>query len=239
MKYDSDNHVLHADLKHCFLTAVGFVAILWIIWFVGVWFGLHLVRWGVYPRELTGLIGILFGPLIHGSWIHLIANTPALLILGTSLLYGYPRSAPAALTVIYAGSGLGVWLFARESYHIGASGLTHGMMFFIFVIGILRRDKPAIALSLMVFFLYGGMVWSILPQEPGISFESHLFGALCGMIMAFILRHRDPKPPEKRYDWEGAEEEGLDEPYSGDGPSQHMPEYHQGTRIYPHDENRR
>ena len=197
------------SFRRAFAVAAAFVSLLWLIWFADAGLGLHLVRFGVYPGALDGLPGILFAPLIHGSWLHLIANTPALLVLGTALLYGYPRSAGIALPVLYLGSGLGVWLFARESYHIGASGLTHGLMFFIFVIGILRHDRPAIALSLLVFFLYGGMVWSVLPQQPGISFESHFFGALSGVILAFLLRNRDPKRPEKRYEWE-------DEPGSGD-----------------------
>jgi membrane associated rhomboid family serine protease len=197
------------SFKRAFAVAAAFVSLLWLIRFADAGLGLHLVRFGVYPGVLDGLPGILFAPLIHGSWLHLIANTPALLVLGTALLYGYPRSAGIAVPILCLGSGLGVWLFARESYHIGASGLTHGMMFFIFVIGILRRDRSAIALSLLVFFLYGGMVWSVLPQQPGISFESHFFGAVTGVTLAFLLRNRDAKRPEKRYDWE-------DEPETGD-----------------------
>ncbi len=205
--------VVTPSLRRAFATAAAFVALLWLIWFADAGLGLHLVRFGVYPGALDGLAGILFAPLIHGSWLHLIANTPALLVLSTTLLYGYPRSARIALPILYLGPGLGVWLFARESYHIGASGLTHGMMFFIFMIGILRRDRPAIALSLLVFFLYGGMVWSVFPQQPGISFESHFFGAVTGLALAFLLRNRDPKRPVKRYDWE--DEDGSE---IGDGP---------------------
>jgi len=93
-------------------------------------------------------------------------------------------------------------VFARGSYHFGASGLAHGLMFFIFVSGILRRDRLSIALSLIVFFLYGGMVWTIFPQQPGVSYESHFFGALMGVIAAFVFRHREPAPSEKTYDWE-------------------------------------
>ena len=95
-----------------------------------------------------------------------------------------------------------MWLFARESFHIGASGLTHGLMFFLFLIGVLRRDKPAMALAMMVFFLYGSMVWGILPTEERISFESHLFGAVTGIISAILFRNYDPKPIEKKYSWE-------------------------------------
>ncbi len=203
------------NLKRAFLVSVGMVALLWLIWMADVVFGLQSVRFGVYPRDIYGLSGILFAPLIHGSAAHLAANTPSLLVLCTTLLYGYPRAARIVLPVLYLGSGLGVWLFARESFHIGASGLTHGVMFFIFVIGILRRDRPAIALSLIVFFLFGGMIWSILPQQPQISFESHFFGAVIGVALAVILRNRDPKRPEKRYDWED-EPENAGGPYFGE-----------------------
>ena len=188
--------------------AVGiFVLLLWVIWLADAIFGLHLARYGVYPRDLSGLFGILSAPLIHGSGEHIFSNTLPLLVLGTALFYGYPRSAWIVFPGIYLGSGLGVWLFARQSYHIGASGVAHGLMFFILVVGILRRDRPAIALSLLVIFLYGGMVWGIFPQKPGVSFEAHLFGALAGLSLAFLLRNRDPKPPERRYSWEDEAEE--------------------------------
>ncbi|MEH6468250.1 MAG: rhomboid family intramembrane serine protease, partial [Porticoccus sp.] len=104
-------------------------------------FGWDLHSLGVYPQTLTGLIGILTGPLIHGSWQHVIGNTLPLLLLGSILIYGYPKSRWWALAIIWLLSGLGVWLFARNSYHFGASGLTHGMFFYLFIGGILRRDK--------------------------------------------------------------------------------------------------
>jgi membrane associated rhomboid family serine protease len=128
---------------------------LWVLWAVAAALGLELYRWGVYPREARGLGGILMAPLIHGSWAHLFANTLPLLVLGTMLLYGYPRSAPIVVPALWLGSGLGVWLFGRTSFHIGASGLAHGLMFFLFVVGLLRRDRRAMALALLVFFLYG------------------------------------------------------------------------------------
>lgn len=143
----------------------------------------------------------------------MVSNSFALLVLGTALLYGYPRAAKPVLALVYIGSGMGVWLFARHSYHFGASGLTHGIMFFIFTTGILRRDKLSVALSLIVFLLYGNMVWSIFPQEPNISYESHFFGAVTGVLAAFLFRDRDPTPPEKSYDWEGEETESeADDP---------------------------
>lgn len=179
-----------------------FTGLLWLIEVLEAVFGWDLHQLGVYPRELSGLVGVFLAPLIHGGWGHLFANTLPLLVLATALIYAYPKAAKTALAGIYFGSGLGVWLFARESYHIGASGLIHGMMFFVFLMGILRRDRRAIALSLLVFFLYGGMVATILPGEPHISFESHLAGAIMGVILAFALRQRDPPPPRKKYSWE-------------------------------------
>lgn len=202
---------MNTDFRRAALGAAAFVCLLWLIELLDRGLHLHLHVFGIYPREPLGLRGILFAPLIHGSWGHLIANSFALLVLGTALLYGYPHSARPVLLFVYFVSGLCVWLFARSSFHIGASGLAHGMMFFIFTSGILRRDRLSIALALIVFLLYGGMIWSIFPQQPGISYESHFFGAATGVLAAFIFRHREPVPPEKTYEWEQeADEEPLD-----------------------------
>jgi len=122
--------------------------------------------------------------------------------MGTMLLYGYPRAAKVLLPAVYLGGGVAVWLFAREAYHIGASGLAFGMLFFVFTVGVLRWGRRTIALSLVVFFLYGGMISGVLPGAHDISFESHLSGALIGIVLAFLLRHRDPEPPRKQYSWE-------------------------------------
>jgi membrane associated rhomboid family serine protease len=184
------------------ITVLALVALLWGIEALDRGLGLQLHHLGIYPREPAGLWGILYAPLIHGSWGHLLSNSFALLILGVALLYGYPRATVPVLLFVYLCSGAGVWLFARSSFHFGASGLTHGMMFFIFTSGILRRDRLSIALSMIVFFIYGSMIWSIFPQEPGISYESHFFGALTGLLAALLFRGRDPAVPEKQYEWE-------------------------------------
>jgi len=202
---------MSSRLQHSVLVVVTFITLLWVIELADRAFGLNLYRLGVYPGELHGLLGILFAPLIHGSWSHLASNSFALLLLGVTLLYGYPRAALPVLALIYIGSGVGIWLFARHTYHIGASGLTHGMMFFIFTTGILRRDKFSMALSMIVFFLYGGMVWSIFPQQPGISYESHFFGAITGILAAFLFRNRDAAPATKTYDWEDEAAAGEEE----------------------------
>ena len=198
-------------LRRSFRLALSFVALLWTIKMAGVIFHLDLVQYGVYPLQSGALTGIITGPLVHGSWSHLFTNTLPVVILGTALFYGYPRSAKPALTVIWLGSGLGVWLFAREAYHIGASGLTFGIMFFLLVIGILRWDKRAIALSMIIFFLYGSMIWGIFPSEPGVSYESHFFGAVIGTLLAFVLKKHDPMPEEKKYSWDYETDEEFDD----------------------------
>lgn len=191
---------------------VSFVAVLWLVHVGAVLFEFNLVKYGIYPHRITGTVGIAFAPFIHGSFSHLFANSVAIVILGTALLYGYPRSARFVLGCLYAGTGLGVWLTARDAYHIGASGLTFGMMFFVFIIGAIRWDRRAIALSMLVFFLYGGMVWGIFPTGPNVSYESHFFGALIGVVLAILCRNRDPAPLEKRYSWEDEAETPSDEP---------------------------
>lgn len=193
-----------------------FVLLLWGVELVDRALPLSLDRLGVYPRSAAGLAGILFGPLLHGSWYHLVSNSFALLILGGALRYGYPRAAGRVFLLVYLLSGIGVWCLARESYHIGASGLTHGLLFFLFASGILRRDRLAIALSLIAFLLYGGMVWSIFPREPAISFESHFFGAASGLLAAFLFRRLDPPPPARHFDWEDAAPGEDGEPHTQD-----------------------
>ncbi len=203
------------SLKISALFVLLFIALLWLLKSTEVLTGLSLLEFGIYPGKLSGLIGIPLAPLIHGSFAHLIANTLPLFILGTTIFHIYPRSAIHAIPIIYLLSGIGVWIFARPSYHIGASGLTYGMMFFIFFIGVLRQDRLPIALSMLVFFLYGGMIWGLLPHDPKISFEYHFFGAMTGIVLAFIMKNRDPKLPEKKYDWEN-EQDDEEDPIIGD-----------------------
>lgn len=193
-------------LRRCFLAALGFTGALWLVKLVELALGLDFTQYGVYPQRLQGLVGVFLAPLIHGSLWHLFSNTLPLIVLGTALLYGYPRSARVFIPILYFGTGLAVWLFGRSAWHIGASGLTFGMMFFIFTVGVLRWDTRSIALALVVFLLYGGMIWGVFPGDPAVSFESHLAGALIGIGLALLLKNRDPGPPRKRYSWEDEEE---------------------------------
>ena len=197
-------------LRIAFAVALVFVLLLWMVKLVEYFGGLDFTQFGIYPRRVNGLVGILFAPFIHGSFAHLFANTPPIIVIGTMLLYGYPRAAKVLLPVVYLGVGVTVWLFAREAYHIGASGLAFGMLFFVFTVGALRWERRTIALSLMVFFLYGGMIWGVLPVAREVSFESHLSGAVIGIVLAFLLRQLDPESPRKQYSWEAEEAEADD-----------------------------
>lgn len=176
--------------------------VLWLIHLITYLFNLQTYKLGILPRSFTGLIGIITSPLIHGSFSHLISNTAPLIIMGIGIFYFYPKVAYKVFLLIYLGTGIFVWLFAREVYHIGASGIIYGFVSFLFFSGVFRKDNRSIALALVVIFLYGGLIWGVLPTQRGVSWESHLFGGLSGLISAFIFRKVDPP---KKYEWEDEE----------------------------------
>jgi membrane associated rhomboid family serine protease len=183
--------------------ALSFVAALWLVQFLNWGLNLELQRFGVRPRQFAGLPGILLAPLLHGGFPHLITNSVPLVVLGTGMLYLYPNSALKVLPAVYLGAGVAVWLFGKAlSVHIGASGLVYGLVSYVFVAGVIRRDRRAIAASMLVYFLYGTLVWGVFPIKPGVSWETHLAAALIGLAMAIAFRRLDI-PPRKRYDWEG------------------------------------
>jgi membrane associated rhomboid family serine protease len=165
-------------------------------------FDIYPYKLGILPRNISGLIGILTSPFIHGGFSHLISNTAPLVLTGLGIFYFYPKSAYKVFVIVYLGTGILVWLLARGVYHIGASGIIYGFVSFLFFSGIFRKDSRSIALALVVIFLYGGLIWGVLPVEKGVSWESHLFGAVVGAISAFIFRKVDMP---KRYDWEDEE----------------------------------
>jgi membrane associated rhomboid family serine protease len=164
---------------------------------------LDLRGFAVMPQAAYGLLGVLTAPLLHGSVEHLAANATSMLLLGALAGTVYPKATIRALPVFWLGSGLGAWVLGEAgSFHLGASGLTHGLMFLIFMLGLLRRDRPSVAAAMIAFFLYGGMLLTVLPREAGVSWQSHLGGAIGGVLAAFWWRRRDPLPPRKLYSWE-------------------------------------
>jgi membrane associated rhomboid family serine protease len=204
----------HADavrlrFRHALLASMAFVAALGAIFFAGPWLG-DTGAFALVPQSPAGLVGVFTAPLLHGSAGHWLANASALLILGPLVGTVYPRASLRALPLIWILSGLVTWAIGRPSMHIGASGLTHGLLFLLLFLGLLRRDRAAIAAALIGFFFYGGMLLTVLPREAGISWEYHLGGALAGILAAFVWRRADPEPPRRRYSWEDEPEPAPD-----------------------------
>ena len=156
----------------------------------------EFIHWGIFPRKLYGLKGILTAPLIHGSWKHLFSNAvPFLSLLGVSM-YFYRIVAVRGLVMIWILTGGAVWLlgnfFDNETgnfSHIGASGVVYGLVAFVFWNGVFVKSRESIVLALLVLVLYGGMFAGILPDQPGISWESHLFGGLLGIFAAYFYKN--------------------------------------------------
>ncbi|MFT6321974.1 MAG: membrane associated rhomboid family serine protease [Granulosicoccus sp.] len=156
----------------------------------------EFIYWGIFPRKLYGLKGILTAPLIHGSWKHLFSNAvPFLSLLGVSM-YFYRIVAVRGLVMIWILTGGAVWLlgnfFDNETgnfSHIGASGVVYGLVAFVFWNGVFVKSRESIVLALAVLVLYGGMFAGILPDQPGISWESHLFGGLLGIFAAYFYKN--------------------------------------------------
>lgn len=181
-----------------------FPVVMWMVYLISLSLNLDLGRMGILPRDMIGILGIISGPIVHANFSHLLSNTMPLLILGWAIFFFYSKVSYKSFIVIYVLTGLFVWLFARQVYHIGASGIVYGLVSFLFFSGIFRRDNKSIAIALIVTFLYGGIVWGVLPGQKGISWESHLFGGIAGIITAFIFRKIDP---QKKYDWEDEEDD--------------------------------
>jgi membrane associated rhomboid family serine protease len=176
-------------------------------------------RLGVYPLEKRGVFGIFAHPLIHGSWRHLFANTMPLFLLSWGLFYFYRQIAPYIFFAIWIGCGLLTFLIGKPGWHIGASGVIYGLAFFLFFSGIFRKYVPLIALSLLIAFTYGGLVWHMFPQfvKPTTSWEGHLSGAITGVLCAFaFMRHgpQRPNPFADEEEWEDDEDDDTTYPPS-------------------------
>ncbi len=145
---------------------------------------------GVYPRHQVGIKGILTAPFVHSlDLMHLVNNSVPLFVCMALIIFFYRHVAARAILLVYFFTGIGVWLFGRAVWHIGASGVVYGLVAFIFWTGIFRRDTKSIVLALLILLLYSGMFLGILPNQPGISWESHLIGALVGIAVAFLYRN--------------------------------------------------
>jgi len=190
---------INTRLVKSLIIPLTFTFMIWVIFLLSLALELDLRRMGILPRDLFGLFGIVTAPFIHANISHLMSNTIPLILLGWSIFYFYSKVSSRVFLVVYLLTGFLVWLLARELYHIGASGLVYAFVSFLFFSGIFRKDNKSIAIALLVTFLYGGVVWGILPGQKGISWESHLFGGIAGLIAAFIFKNIDPP---KKYEWE-------------------------------------
>ena len=165
--------------------------VLWFVKFIEFTFDISFVHNGIDPMHLKGLQGILFSPFIHGSFEHLYHNSVPLLVLGWALFYFYHRISWKVFFMIWLFSGIGTWIFGRPSYHIGASGVIYGLFAFLFFSGVFRKNIRLMALSMLVIFLYGSMVWGVFPgfsPEKNISWEGHSAGAIAGFALALVFR---------------------------------------------------
>jgi len=149
---------------------------------------LDLGMWGILPRSISGLVGIVLAPLIHGSTFHLLSNTFPLVMLLVAVFYFYDKIAAEVFVWIYIATGFWVWVVARQAYHIGSSGLVYGLAAFLFFSGIFRRDARSLAVSLVIAFIHGGMLQGLVPGESSISWESHLLGSAAGVFCSFYFR---------------------------------------------------
>ena len=181
-----------------------FFLIIWIIKLIEVQFNISFVKYGIQPQTFTGLRGIFFAPLIHKDYTHLINNSYPILILGIMLFYFYRKIANQILVWLFLITGFWLWVIGRPSYHIGASGIIYALAAFLLVSGIVRQDTRLSAVTLIVVFLYGSMLWGVLPINNSISWEGHLSGILAGIIVAIFFKNDGPKV--KKYQWEIDEE---------------------------------
>jgi membrane associated rhomboid family serine protease len=186
-----------------------FVMVLWVVKFIEVVFDTSFGTYGVYPQTLSGLKGIIFSPLVHGDYKHLISNSFPLLILGGMLFYFYKEIAHRVILIGWIALGFWLWIIGRESFHIGASGLIYFMAAFLFVSGILRKHTGLMAVSLVVIFLYGSIVWGIFPLVERVSWEGHFSGLVAGIVLAFFFRKQGPQ--RRKYQFEIDEEFNLDD----------------------------
>jgi membrane associated rhomboid family serine protease len=177
-----------------------FVFLMWLVKIIEVLFEIDLSGLGIYPLSVKGLPGIIFSPFIHGDFTHLFNNSLPLLLLSVALFYFYSEIALKVFTWTYFLTGVLVWFGGRAAWHIGASGLVYGLASFLFFSGIIRRYFRLIALSLLVVFLYGEMVWGIFPGVyKNVSWESHMLGFFSGIVLAVWYRKEGPQRPV--YDW--------------------------------------
>lgn len=196
------------------------VVVMWLVKLIEYYYKLDFSEFGVYPLKTKGLIGILTAPFIHENFSHLASNTVPFFVSASMIIYFYKEVAFKALIMIYIVTGFWVWCMARESYHIGASGVVYGYISFIFFSGFLRRNKKLMAVSMLMVFLYGGFFWGIIPkfypEFMNISWESHMMGAIAGLAFAFLYRKQGTQKEVFQWPEENEDNNEFDDINSND-----------------------
>ena len=213
-----------------------FVLLIWLVFWADFRFGFHFNELGIYPRKLKGLIGIIFSPFVHGSLAHVYHNSIPLLVLSMALFYFY---RPVAWKIVVGGillSGFMTWCIGSSAYHIGASGLIYVLLSFLLFKGLLSKHYRLIALSLVVVFLYGGMIWYIFPVKEKMSWEGHFSGFVVGIL--FSLRFKSSIAKPIKYAWEQPDFDASDDPFlqqfDEDGNFIEPPKQEQDSKISIH-----
>lgn len=199
-------------IRNSLLVGLLFVVVIWAVRLVEWAFHIDLYYLGVFPLDVKGLPGIITAPLIHADFGHVGANSIPLFVSAALIWYFYRPVAWHVYVLIWITTGIWVWVFARPSFHIGASGILYGYISFLFFSGIFRKNLQLMAISLLMVFLYGGLFWGIFPdffQDRHVSWESHLMGGLAGLVIAFFYRKHGIQ--RAKYSWELEPEEDEDD----------------------------
>jgi membrane associated rhomboid family serine protease len=190
-----------------------FIIAFWLVKVMELLLDTRFSSFGIMPKKAEGLIGIITSPFLHGDIAHLSANTFPMLVLGSLLFYVYRKIAWRVLILVWIVTGIWVWVMGREAYHIGASGVIYALASFLFFSGIFRRDGRLLAITFLVAFIYGSLIWGLFPDlfpEKNISWESHLMGLVAGLVIAVFYRN-EGGPVRKKYSWEFEEEDNTPE----------------------------
>lgn len=179
------------NVQRTFTLPFRMVFLMWLVYYIQNKGGFDFGFLGVFPRSLEGLVGVVTGPMIHGTAKHLISNTFPLVVFGGLLFWYYPKIAVRVYWQSYLFTGMMVWVFARPFYHIGSSGLVYALGFFLVFIGLLKRDFRTLLVSLLVVGLYGGVFANVFVIDNRISWESHLMGAVVGAVQAFLVKNSE------------------------------------------------
>ena len=182
-----------------------FLTIIWLIKIIEYGFEISFANFGVLPKKANGIKGIFFSPFIHKDFNHLINNSYPILVLMSIINFFYKKIANEIFIWLYFISGFLLWIIGRPYFHIGASGFIYALATFVFVSGLIRNNPQLSAISMIIIFIYGSMIWGVFPLKENISWEGHLCGLISGVLIAIYFKNEGPK--RKKYQWEIEEEE--------------------------------